>query len=319
MAVVTDPRRPGYLAPAANALRAVSPAPWANAVDGSIAFDADRQLAKPHVLNSRLADSSCASAAAACAPARRSPTPVRGHRRPLRARRRRYGVLPGPCFATASNTHRCRCRQPRSTTTRRARCLDVAVLVMDDPIPGPRQRSATSSPLQGMLTVAGFQPLDTDGSLLAEPATTTVHSHRAPPAASSRSTPRPPDASSGLPGRNRRQPREATVRPHPRCVRRRRFVDDNGELTLVGVISTVDHELTFNRLAPMSALHELLNNPDAYTHRMTRDASHNRSPAWSASDQRPSEMRAPRPSSSPTRRLRPPPIQPLHANGDEAG
>ena len=45
--------------------------------------------------------------------------------------------------------------------------LDAAVLVMSEPIPGAGAIIGTSLPPHGSLTVAGFQPVDTDGSLSA--------------------------------------------------------------------------------------------------------------------------------------------------------
>ena len=51
------------------------------------------------------------------------------------------------------------------------------------------------------------------------------------------------------------------------------FVEHNGELILVGIISTVARDLTFNRLVPLAALHELLDNPAPYTYSMTGEAS----------------------------------------------
>ena len=44
------------------------------------------------------------------------------------------------------------------------------------------------------------------------------------------------------------------------------FVEDDGELILVGVLSTVAPDLAYNGVAPLSAIHELLDNPAAYTH-----------------------------------------------------
>ena len=46
------------------------------------------------------------------------------------------------------------------------------------------------------------------------------------------------------------------------------FVESNGELVLVGVISTVATNLTFNGVVPLAAVHELLANPVEYTHEM---------------------------------------------------
>ena len=59
------------------------------------------------------------------------------------------------------------------------------------------------------------------------------------------------------------------------------FVVNDGELVLVGILSTVTNDLTANGIVPLASLHELLEHPDRYTHRfataqMRRD--HSRSP-----------------------------------------
>jgi hypothetical protein len=46
------------------------------------------------------------------------------------------------------------------------------------------------------------------------------------------------------------------------------FVESNGELVLVGIISTVATDLTFNGLVTLAAVHELLANTVEYTHDM---------------------------------------------------
>jgi hypothetical protein len=44
------------------------------------------------------------------------------------------------------------------------------------------------------------------------------------------------------------------------------FLEHGGRLVLLGIISTVDVDLTRNGLAPLAAVHELLNHPGEYTH-----------------------------------------------------
>jgi hypothetical protein len=51
------------------------------------------------------------------------------------------------------------------------------------------------------------------------------------------------------------------------------FVDSDGDLTLVGIISTVAFDVTWNGLVPLSALHELLDNPAPYTYDMALEAT----------------------------------------------
>ena len=44
--------------------------------------------------------------------------------------------------------------------------LDAAVLIMDRPIPGPTATLGDTFPRHGLVTLAGLQPIDTDGTLL---------------------------------------------------------------------------------------------------------------------------------------------------------
>ncbi len=44
------------------------------------------------------------------------------------------------------------------------------------------------------------------------------------------------------------------------------FADHDGELTLVGITSTVTPDLLENGLVPIAAVHTLLSNPTRYTH-----------------------------------------------------
>jgi hypothetical protein len=45
------------------------------------------------------------------------------------------------------------------------------------------------------------------------------------------------------------------------------FVVNDGQLVLVGILSTVTNDLTANGIVPLASLHELLEHPDRYTHR----------------------------------------------------
>ena len=44
------------------------------------------------------------------------------------------------------------------------------------------------------------------------------------------------------------------------------FVEVHGELQLVGVLSTVAPDLSYNGVTPLEAIHRLLDNPAAYIH-----------------------------------------------------
>jgi hypothetical protein len=44
------------------------------------------------------------------------------------------------------------------------------------------------------------------------------------------------------------------------------FVVNDGQLVLVGILSTVTNDLTANGIVPLAPLHEPLEHPDCYTH-----------------------------------------------------
>jgi len=145
--------------------------------------------------------------------------------------------------------------------------LDAAVLVTDRPIPGPSATLGDTLPVQGFVTLAGFQPIDTDGTLLRG----TSYDDR----------PLPKGITGGV----------VVIDSLPSgCVHRASsievsssqlkvpcglipgasggglLVEHDGRLVLLGVISTVAFDLSFNGLTPLSAVHELLNSPANYTH-----------------------------------------------------
>jgi hypothetical protein len=145
--------------------------------------------------------------------------------------------------------------------------LDAAVLVMDQDISGPSATLADSFPNEGLVTVAGLQPLDTDGSLLRGtrwdnrplPRGAThgvIEIHTAPagcvhPASDAEITHDQVNVPCGL---------------IPGASGGGLFVERDGELMLAGIISTVDRNLTYNGLVPLAALRQLLLHPIPYTH-----------------------------------------------------
>jgi hypothetical protein len=52
------------------------------------------------------------------------------------------------------------------------------------------------------------------------------------------------------------------------------YVDDNGELVLVGILSTVTADLSANGIVPLASLHKLLDHPDLYGNGFTTGHSH---------------------------------------------
>lgn len=145
--------------------------------------------------------------------------------------------------------------------------LDVAVLIMDRPIPGPAVRLGHALPVHGLVTTAGLQPIDTDGTLLRG---TSADDRPTPkgvegPVIKIRSRPSGcvHQASSIEVGDNRLNVGCGLV---PGASGGGLFAEFGGELVLLGVISTVGVDMSYNGLAPMTAIHELLNHPGDYTH-----------------------------------------------------
>jgi hypothetical protein len=152
--------------------------------------------------------------------------------------------------------------------------LDAAVLVMDQIIPGPSARLGAEFPAEGPVTVAGFQPLDTDRSLLRG----TRYDNRPLPQGAIGGVVIINSAVAGcVQGASDAEVTNSQVKLTcgliPGASGGGAFVDNDGDLTLVGIISTVAFDLTWNGLVPLSALHELLDNPAPYTYDMTLEAT----------------------------------------------
>jgi hypothetical protein len=144
--------------------------------------------------------------------------------------------------------------------------LDAAVLVMDRPIRGPGATLGDTLPTQGLVTVAGFQPMDTDGSLLRG---TSSHDHPTPKGVTggvieivSLPTGCTDPASSVQIAVNQLTVGCGLV---PGASGGGLFVEHGHELVLLGIISTVSDDLSSNGLTPLAAVQELLNHPGEYT------------------------------------------------------
>jgi hypothetical protein len=145
--------------------------------------------------------------------------------------------------------------------------LDAAVLIMAQVIPGPSARVGSVLPGSGPVTLAGFQPVDSDGSLMRD---LRPHGRLLP------------NGSTGAPVAVPYWPagcvdsvRSLAVSPArvmvpcglvPGASGGGLFTEDNGELVLVGILSTVTADLSTNGIVPLAALHELLDHPDRYAH-----------------------------------------------------
>jgi hypothetical protein len=147
--------------------------------------------------------------------------------------------------------------------------LDAAVLIMDRPIPGPSATLGDTFPKRGLITLAGFQALDTNGSLLRG----TRPDNRLSP--------------KGATGGHVEIKRAAAGCVHlaagvkitdthvklpcgliPGASGGGLFVATNDELILVGILSTVAADLSSNGVVRLDNLLKLVANPASYTHRI---------------------------------------------------
>lgn len=144
--------------------------------------------------------------------------------------------------------------------------LDAAVLIVDRAIAGPAAVIGQTLPTTGTVTVAGFQSVDTDGSLLRG---TTPHDR-----------PLPHGATAGLVTVGH-QPAGCSVEASSlevsaASVRVRcglipgasgggLYLQTSESVQLVAIISTVSPDITSNGLTPLSSLTELLAHPDRFT------------------------------------------------------
>jgi hypothetical protein len=147
--------------------------------------------------------------------------------------------------------------------------LDAAVLVMGEPIPGPSASVGERFPRRGTVTLAGHQPLDTDGSLLRG----TTPDDRPRPSGATGSIIVLESAAAGcVHPVSVVDVTEAMIRVPcgliPGASGGGLFVSEPGKQSIVGIISTVAHDLASNGVVPLSALRELLTHPDRYRHRV---------------------------------------------------
>ena len=160
--------------------------------------------------------------------------------------------------------------------------LDAAVLVMAEEIPGPSARLGSALPTTGEVTLAGLQPIDGDGTLLRgnspddRPLPTDATGNRT---TVKHLTAGCVEAVSSL----KVTPTRVTVHCGliPGASGGGLFVVNDGQLVLVGILSTVTNDLTANAIVPLASLHELLEHPDRYTHRFAtaqKRCDHSRSP-----------------------------------------
>jgi hypothetical protein len=146
--------------------------------------------------------------------------------------------------------------------------LDAAVLVMGEPMPGPSATLSDAFPTQGLVTVAGLQPLDTDGSLLRG---TRWNNGPLPHGRPEHGIIKIASATAGCIHLASDAKITADHVEVPCGLIRGAsggglFVEQNGELILAGIVSSVARDLTYNGLVPLSAIQHMLEHPDRYTH-----------------------------------------------------
>jgi len=145
--------------------------------------------------------------------------------------------------------------------------LDAALLVMDQIVPGGSATIGAAIPTTGSVTIAGFQALDSDGTLLRgrgphdrlvpKGATGSVIEIESAPAGCTA-----PSVSLSVIG-GRVDIRCGLI---PGASGGGLFTEVNGTLVLVGIVSTVTFDLSVNGVVPLESLHELLRHQDEYWH-----------------------------------------------------
>jgi hypothetical protein len=148
--------------------------------------------------------------------------------------------------------------------------FDAAVLEMEQVLPGTSATIGIAIPSTGSVTIAGYQPLDSDGTLLRgqgphdrpHPKGATgnlIEIESAPagctaPTTSLSITAGRVDIGCGL---------------IPGASGGGMFTEVNGTIVLVGIVSTVSFDLSSNGVVPLESLHELLLHPETYRHEVT--------------------------------------------------
>ena len=145
--------------------------------------------------------------------------------------------------------------------------FDGAVLVMDRVIAGPSAHLGDVFPSQGPFTLVGEQPLDTDGSLLRG---TRFDNRPLPKGGITKGAEIETAAAGCIHPASDLEVTTAQVKVPcgliPGASGGGLFVEDDGALILVGVLSTVAPDLAYNGVTPLDASTGLLDNPAAYIH-----------------------------------------------------
>ncbi len=140
---------------------------------------------------------------------------------------------------------------------------------MDQMIRGPSAILGDVLPAQGPVTLAGFQPLDTDRSLLRG----TRYDNRPHPHGATGGVIEIATAAAGcvhLVSDLKITTTQVNVPCGliPGASGGGLFAESADHVILAGIISTVTHDLTYNGVVHLSALHKLLDHPDDFRHQM---------------------------------------------------
>jgi hypothetical protein len=154
--------------------------------------------------------------------------------------------------------------------------LDAAVLIMAQVIPGPSVRLGSGVPATGQVTLAGFQPIDSDGGLLRGDS---PDDHPLPKGATGTRIGIPYGPAGCVVPASALDVSPARVMVPcglvPGASGGGLYAEEDGELVLVGILSTVTADLTANGVVPLASLQELLQHPERYAHGFsTADVHH---------------------------------------------
>jgi hypothetical protein len=154
--------------------------------------------------------------------------------------------------------------------------LDAAVIVLSQAIPGPSARLGDTLPTEGLVTLAGLQEIDTDGSLLRG---TGPHDVVVPKGATGTHREVEVRPTGCVESIGTIVVTEARLTVHcgliPGASGGGLYVERNGGIELVGIVSTVNGDISANGVVPLSSLHELLDNPGRYTYEVPKLSTDN--------------------------------------------
>jgi hypothetical protein len=148
--------------------------------------------------------------------------------------------------------------------------LDAAVLVMDQALPGPSATIGTAIPATGSVTLAGLQPLDSDGTLLRGTNPREIPTPRGATGTYLNIVTAPagctlPTTSLSLRGDQVDVPCGLI----PGASGGGLFARTDTTIVLLGIVSNVTTDQTVNGAVPLVSLQRLLRHPAAYRHAIT--------------------------------------------------